>query len=128
MVQQNVAATDAVKYARVARQFARHARDEGRKLQRRPVDAVGAALFTITVAGLMVVLTEAGEGRWRVVAVAASLGLVAAVLLAFQERRAPDPVIAVSLWRRRPIAAANATSRANGAGWPLISSSPSLPR
>ncbi|KMO36584.1 MFS transporter [Methylobacterium variabile] len=98
---------------------------EGERRERRPVDAVGAALFTITVAGLMVVLTEAGEGRWRVVAVAASLGLVAAVLLAFQERRAPDPVIAVSLWRRRPIAAANATSLL--AGMALIGLTTFLP-
>ncbi len=73
----------------------------------------------------MVGLTEAGEGRWPVVAGAVALGLVAAVLLALQERRAPEPVIDASLWRRRPIAAANATSLL--AGMALIGLTTFLP-
>ncbi len=39
---------------------------EGERRERRPVDAAGAALFTLTVAALMVALTEAGEARWTV--------------------------------------------------------------
>lgn len=98
---------------------------EGERRERRPVDAAGAALFTLTVAALMVALTEAGEARWIVVGIAAGLGIVAAVLLAFQERRAREPVIDAALWRRRPIAAANGTSLL--AGMALIGLTTFLP-
>ncbi|GJD49515.1 Multidrug resistance protein 3 [Methylobacterium crusticola] len=93
--------------------------------ERRPIDAPGAALFTVAVAALMVALTEAGRAGWTTSLIAAGLGAVAVGLLVVQERRAPEPLIAFSLWSQRPIAAANGTSLL--AGMALIGLTTFLP-
>ena len=95
------------------------------KLERRSIDAAGAVLFTIAIAALMFGLTETGSGPSMDAAFAFALFVVAAVLFVWQERRAPDPMIAFKLWGRRPIAAANGASLL--AGMALIGLTTFLP-
>ena len=86
---------------------------EGVERQARSVDVLGAALFTVAIASLMMALTEAGTSG------AATLwpGLVclaAAVLFVLQERRAADPMLDFGLWAQRPILTANAATLLSG--------------
>jgi EmrB/QacA subfamily drug resistance transporter len=81
----------------------------------RSVDGAGAALFTIAVAALMLLLTEGGSRRLLVPALALAVCLAAGALLVRQERRAADPMIAFSLWSRRVMATANSASLFSGA-------------
>ena len=74
--------------------------------ERRPVDAAGALLLTLAVAGLMVATTDPGS---RLSFVALAAGLVFALAFVWQERRAADPIMNLGLWLRRPIATSNAT-------------------
>jgi EmrB/QacA subfamily drug resistance transporter len=80
----------------------------------RSVDALGAALFTVAIAALMVALTEAGVSGSRTALFALAVCLLASVLFMVQERRARDPMIAFTLWTRRAIAATNATTLFSG--------------
>ena len=82
--------------------------------ERRRVDVAGAALFTLAIAALMVAFTELGTGHGRVVALATATCVVALALFAWQERRAPDPMMAFSLWSRRLVATANAATLLSG--------------
>jgi EmrB/QacA subfamily drug resistance transporter len=70
----------------------------------RSIDIVGAILFTIAIASLMALMTDA-EGLTALLE--AVLFCASALLFVAQERRASDPMISFSLWSRRPIAAAN---------------------
>lgn len=74
------------------------------------IDVLGAGLFTVAVAALMIALTDANALTdthvWGGVLVCAA----ASVLFVWQERRAKDPMISFALWSRRPIAAANAAT------------------
>ena len=79
----------------------------------RKVDALGAALFTVAIAALMVALTQAGT------AVSSALwpGVVfvfTGVLFVLQERRAADPMLDFQLWAKRPIATTNAATLLSG--------------
>ena len=78
--------------------------------RRRSIDFAGAALFTISVASLMIGLTEFGDGQESVAGIAAVLCLVSGALFLWQERRAKDPMVELALWGRRPIAATNGAS------------------
>jgi EmrB/QacA subfamily drug resistance transporter len=80
---------------------------EGVVHEKRSIDVAGAALFTIAVASLMVALTEVGTSETPEALSATAVFGLSAVLFVVQERRARDPMIALSLWGRRPIAAAN---------------------
>ena len=87
---------------------------EGVRTEARSVDVVGAVLFTVAVATLMMALTAIGSAReWTVLAwllvAAASAGA-----FAWQERRAKDPMLAFGLWSHRPIATANAATLLSG--------------
>ena len=82
--------------------------------QERSVDVMGAGLFTIAIAALMVALTEAGADGGRTALVAAVVCVVAAALFAAQERRARDPMIGFALWTHRSIAATNAVTLFSG--------------
>jgi len=72
---------------------------------RRPVDLAGAALLTASIAGLMTALTDPGT---RLSLLGAGTFLAAGAAFLWQERRAADPVLDLSLWRRRPVATTNA--------------------
>ncbi|MFE1597793.1 MDR family MFS transporter [Methylobacterium sp. ID0610] len=98
---------------------------EGVLRERRRIDAAGAALFTVTIGALMVALTEAGNSDERGALIAAGVAVVGAVLFVLQERHAPEPVIAFSVWSRRPIAASNGSSLL--AGMALIGLTTFLP-
>jgi len=77
------------------------------KRERRSVDIVGAALFTVAVASLLIALTEAGTSDHLTSLVAWCLFGGSSVLFVAQERRVADPMISFALWSHRPIAAAN---------------------
>jgi EmrB/QacA subfamily drug resistance transporter len=84
---------------------------EERPAQARSIDVVGAALFTVTMAALMIGLTELGvPGGRRATMAAFVVCLLSALLFVVQERRAKDPMLAFRLWSRRPIATANAAT------------------
>jgi EmrB/QacA subfamily drug resistance transporter len=80
---------------------------EHAKHERRSVDTVGAALFTVAVASLLIALTEAGTSNHTPGLVACGVFCVSSILFVAEERRAADPMISFALWSRRPIAAAN---------------------
>jgi EmrB/QacA subfamily drug resistance transporter len=80
---------------------------EHAKRERRSIDTVGAALFTVAVASLLIALTEAGTSDSKPGLVAGGIFCLSMVLFIAQERRAADPMISFALWGRRPIAAAN---------------------
>lgn len=87
---------------------------EGVAREKRSVDVAGAVLFTIAVASLMVMLTEGGTSDTTGAIVAACVCAASTVLFVIQERRAPAPMMALSLWSRRPIATANAATLLSG--------------
>jgi EmrB/QacA subfamily drug resistance transporter len=93
--------------------------------ERRPVDYLGATLFTVAIASLMVGLTAISTSGGAEVLVLCAVFVVAAVLFVLQERRAPEPMISLRLWGRRPIAAANGASLL--AGMALIGLTTFLP-
>jgi len=81
---------------------------------RASIDYAGAGLFTLAVTCLMVALTDtatASPGR-----LAASVGglCLFSALFVLQERHAADPMVSFSLWRRRPVAAANGAAAVTG--------------
>jgi EmrB/QacA subfamily drug resistance transporter len=80
------------------------------KHERRSIDIVGAALFTIVVASLLIALTEASNSENTTGLAAGGLFCFSLVLFVAQERRAADPMISFALWGRRPIAAANSVA------------------
>jgi EmrB/QacA subfamily drug resistance transporter len=80
---------------------------EHAKRERRSIDVVGAALFTVAVASLLIAVTETAASDNMPVLVALSIFCLCLVLFIAQERRAADPMISFALWGRRPIAAAN---------------------
>ncbi len=79
----------------------------------RRVDAAGAILFAIAVASVMLAFTELGSSEGRTL-VAACVFVLSAAAFVLQERRAPDPMMTLALWGRRPIATANAATLLSG--------------
>lgn len=75
---------------------------------KRNVDVLGALLFTVAVAALMIALTDIGDPHGRLLWFSAALFVGCAALFLVQERRAADPMVSLSLWGHRPIASANA--------------------
>ncbi len=80
---------------------------EHSKLERRSIDIVGAALFTVVVASLLISLTHVGNSHNTEGAAAGALFCLSSVLFVVQERRAADPMISFALWGHRAIAATN---------------------
>src|SRR5215470_1295075 len=68
------------------------------------IDIIGAILFIIAVASLMLVLTDADVTS---ALVAALVFCASSMMFVLQERRAADPMISFAMWARRPIAATN---------------------
>ena len=101
--------------------IAREARAEApaRQARRRTIDVLGTALFALTVVGLLSALTLLGDdpsligSPWIWLMVAGSGVLL--VLFVLQERRAPDPVVDLSLVTRPPFLVVNVFSILTGA-------------
>jgi EmrB/QacA subfamily drug resistance transporter len=82
------------------------------------VDYVGVGLFCIAIAALLVALMEGGvDWPWRSVPTLLLVALfaVAFVLYLRRERRAPEPMIDLALWRSRLVASVNVSSLFSGA-------------
>lgn len=86
--------------------FVRYMRHD--KPHRRPsIDVLGALLFTVAMASMMMVLSDGADMPsgwvWKLLAVcaASSAGFV------WQERRVADPMVSFSLWGGRAIASTN---------------------
>jgi DHA2 family methylenomycin A resistance protein-like MFS transporter len=92
----------AVALAVAARTVRESTRDTARRL-----DPPGMALGVALVATVTLAFIEAGRGGGAVVpaAIVLAVGLLAGFVLA--ERRAPDPMLPLALFRRRAFAAAN---------------------
>jgi EmrB/QacA subfamily drug resistance transporter len=79
---------------------------------RRPVDLLGAGLLSAAASCLVLVTSWGGTvhawGSPTILALATA-GLAAAVAFVAQERRAPDPVLPLSLFASRAFSVANAT-------------------
>jgi len=82
--------------------------------EKQSVDAIGAALFTVAVASLMVALTEVGTSDHAYALAAAGVCAVSAALFVAQERRACAPMMDFGLWARRSIATANVATLLSG--------------
>jgi len=89
------------------------------------IDYLGMALFCVAIASLLLVVIQGGhEWPWDS---APTLGLIATflvclILFLWQESRAPEPVVMLSLWRRRLVAIANAATLIAGMGLIGVSS------
>ena len=81
------------------------------------IDYKGAILLTISISSLMFVLVEGGT-RWKWTS-PESIGIFAAALAAFflfvfQEKKASDPMMPFSIWKKRSILIANLASLTTG--------------
>jgi EmrB/QacA subfamily drug resistance transporter len=77
------------------------------------IDYPGVVLFCIAVAALLVAVMQGGVGwQWASLPTyaLAALFVAAMVLYVSRERRAPEPMIDVTLWRSRLLATVNASS------------------
>lgn len=82
--------------------------EDGRH-ERRSLDIVGAASFSLAVTALLIGLSEIGRSQ-NTVWVAAAVCVCASLGFILQERRATSPMVSFALWSHRPVAAANAVS------------------
>ncbi|ORE90254.1 major facilitator transporter [Aurantimonas sp. 22II-16-19i] len=81
--------------------------------EKRSIDVLGAFLFAVSVAALMVALTEVGSST-SVVVSALAVSIATGVLFVVQERRVRDPMMDIALWLRRAIATANLVTLLSG--------------
>jgi EmrB/QacA subfamily drug resistance transporter len=87
---------------------------EPAKHERRWIDIIGSALFTVAVASLMISLTEVGQPDSTPGVIAIGVFCLSSIAFVVQERRALDPMISFALWSHRPIAVANGTAALAG--------------
>jgi EmrB/QacA subfamily drug resistance transporter len=73
---------------------------------RRKIDYPGAALFSVAVVSLLVILTETAAPA-EILAGLGLLCIASTALFLWQEGRAPEPMISLRLWSRRLIATCN---------------------
>ncbi len=74
------------------------------------IDHLSAGVFTIAIAAVMADLTALPTASRGEVSILTLIAAAAIGLFVVQERRSPEPMIALGLWGRRPIAAVNASS------------------
>lgn len=78
--------------------------------RRRSIDWLGAFLFFVAVSSTLMVLVQGGVAwAWNSPQLLglAALALVCLALFLWQQTRAPEPIMPLSLWRQRLIATAN---------------------
>ena len=78
------------------------------------IDHLGASVFALAIAAIMVDLTALSTASAREIYALSAIAFVAVALFVWQERRSPEPMISPKIWGRRPIAAANAASLLTG--------------
>ncbi len=88
------------------------------------IDYLGAALFSVSVVSLLIILTEI-QAPLSTLAIFAALCLVAGGLFIWQEKRAPEPIVSIKLWSQRLIATSNTSTLM--AGMALIGLTTILP-
>lgn len=71
------------------------------------VDGVGALLFSIAIAALMIGLTDSEKSSSAYLLTCGAVFLAALGLFFWQEIRATHPMLSLDLWMRRPIASSN---------------------
>jgi EmrB/QacA subfamily drug resistance transporter len=71
------------------------------------IDVIGALLFAIAMAALMVGMTDLEGATIAHTVIAAAIFLVSVILFLRQESRASHPMMSITLWRMRPIATSN---------------------
>lgn len=78
------------------------------------IDFAGAGLILVGLVSLMLALTQGGH--WGIAAAMSLLAIAAAAMWLFvrQERRAPDPIMHLELWKNRLIALANVATLGSG--------------
>lgn len=81
--------------------------------RKRSIDWLGAALFFIAITSLLMVLIQGGVvwawNSWQILGLGA-LSATCLALFLYQQTRAPEPIMPLSLWRERLIATANTTT------------------
>jgi MFS family permease len=87
---------------------------EQKSAARGKIDHLSAGVFTIAIAAIMADLTALSTQGRAEISIITIIAAVAVVLFIVQERRSPEPMIALELWGRRPIAAVNAASLFSG--------------
>jgi MFS family permease len=74
------------------------------------IDHVSAGVFVIAIAAVMATMTAFSTASRTETAILAAVAVAAIAGFVWQERRSPEPMIALGLWGRRPVAAVNASS------------------
>lgn len=89
---------------------------EGVERKKHSLDILGSALFAIGISCLLVALTEIGQEGANPVVIWITLAAFLVCIPAFfwQERRAQEPMLDLSLWRDKLISSSNATSLVAG--------------
>ncbi len=90
------------------------------QVRQHALDLAGTAWLTVFVAALLLALLQAEMLGWWVVPLLA-LAAVSLMLLVHQERRAPEPLFPLALWKSRVIVAGNIGGVAIGAAMMGIS-------
>jgi EmrB/QacA subfamily drug resistance transporter len=83
------------------------------------LDIAGAAYFTVSLTALLLIVIQGGhQWAWNSAPIYALVGAFLAGLLLFlwQENRAPEPILSLSLWRQRLVAICNAATMIAGMG------------
>jgi EmrB/QacA subfamily drug resistance transporter len=83
------------------------------------LDLAGAAYFTVSLTALLLVVIQGGhQWSWNSAPIYALVGafLAGLVLFLWQENRAPEPILSLSLWRQRLVAICNAATMIAGMG------------
>ncbi len=74
---------------------------------RGPLDVLGAGLAALGLAGTTYALIEGPGGMTAMVVLAALVGVAALVAFVFAERRSPNPMLPIDIFRSRQFSAAN---------------------
>ena len=74
------------------------------------IDHLSAGVFTIAIAAVMADMTAFSTAGWGEIGILSAIAVAAVAAFVVQERRSPEPMIALDLWGRRSIAAVNASS------------------
>ncbi len=81
------------------------------------IDYSGAVLLTIAISSVMLLLVEGGSrwawGSWQAICLII-LAVIMMIGFTFQERRAKEPVMPFSIWKKRSISIANIVSLTTG--------------